>query len=112
MRRLKRLAERFIPFNLTTQEWQLYSQIAQRLSAPLAQLPQLGQTYSGVKASQTIANFEKQIPEMVQGIHAGWRWTTQALSQETTSVEIQNRVFTVLLPWVYWLQQTDKTQHP
>ncbi len=100
------------PFNFTTQEWQLYSQTTQRLSAPLAQLRQLGQTYGGLKASQTIANFEKQIPEMAQGIHAWWRWATHALSQETTSVEIQNWVLTVLLPWVYWLQQTDKTQHP
>ena len=100
------------PFNLTTQEWQLYNQITQQLSTPLEQLRQLGQTYGGVKASRAIANFEKQIPEIAQGIHAWWRWVTQALSQETTSVAIQNWVLTALLPWVYWLQQADKTQHP
>ena len=27
-------------------------------------------------------------------------------------MEIQNWVLTVLLPWVYWLQQADKTQYP
>lgn len=98
------------PFNLTTQEWQLFSPISEQLTIPLKQLRQLGQTYGGAKASQAIDRFEKQIPEMTQGIHAWWQWTTQALSQETDSVEIQNWLLTVLLPWVYWLQQADKTQ--
>lgn len=100
------------PFHLNSQEWQFCSQITQQLSAPLDQLRQLGQTYGGAKAAQAILTFEKQIPQMAQGIHAWWRWATQALSQESASVDIQNWVLTVLLPWLYWLQQADKTQHP
>ena len=100
------------PFNLSTQEWQLFSPLSEQLISPLEQLRQLGQTYGGAKASQAIVRFEKQIPEITQGIHAWWQWTTQALSQETDSVEVQNWLLTVLLPWVYWLQQADKTQQP
>ena len=100
------------PFHLTTQQWQLFTPLSEQLSIPLAQLRQLGQPYGGAKAIQAIERFEKQIPEITQGIHAWWQWTTQALSQETDSVEIQNWLLTVLLPWVYWLQQVDKTQRP
>ena len=100
------------PFHLTTQQWQLFTQLSEQLTVPLEQLRQLGQTYGGAKASRAIVCFEKQIPEITQGIHAWWRWTTQALSQETDSVDIQNWLLTVLLPWVYWLQQADKTQQP
>ncbi|MDJ0708517.1 MAG: hypothetical protein QNJ46_35060 [Leptolyngbyaceae cyanobacterium MO_188.B28] len=84
-----------------TQQWRLLTPISEKLSVPLAQLRQLGQTYSGDKAIQAIDRFEKQISEISQGIHAGWRWTTQALSQEIDSVDIQNRLLSVLLPWGY-----------
>jgi hypothetical protein len=58
-----------------------------------------------------MAAFEQQLPDLAQGLHAWWRWTTQALETQTASIAIQNWVLGVLLPWVYWLQQSDKTQH-
>ncbi len=48
--------------------------------------------------------------DIVRGIHAWWLWATHALETQTSSVELQNWVITALLPWVYWLEQTDKTQ--
>ena len=41
-----------------------------------------------------------------------WQWATQALGPQTANIDLQNWMLGCLLPWVYWLQQVDKTQHP
>jgi Family of unknown function (DUF6399) len=99
------------PFTLDTLEPQTFSDFTAMLQAPLPQLRQLGQTYGGQQALLAMAAFEQQIPALAQGLHAWWRWATQALEAQTPSPEIQNWVLGSLLPWVYWLQHSDKTQH-
>ena len=98
------------PFNLNTQEPQTFSDITTALQKPLEQLRCLGQIYGGQKAIQAIETFETQLPDIAQGIHAWWQWTTQGLATQPTTIEVQNWVLGVLLPWIYWLQQADKTQ--
>jgi len=99
------------PFNLDTQEPQTFSDIATALQTPLARLRCLGQTHGGQKAAKAIDAFETQLPDLARGLHAWWQWATQSLATQTTTIEVQNWVLSSLLPWVYWLQQTDKTQH-
>ena len=98
------------PFDLERQEAQTLGDLETALITPLEQLRTLAQTYGGTKAIQAIESFEKQLPDIVRGIHAWWSWVTQALAIQTPDVDLQNWVMMVLLPWVYWLQQTDKTQ--
>lgn len=98
------------PFDLERQEIQTLSDLETTLATPLEHLRTLAQTYGGTKAIQSLERFEKQLPDIVRGIHAWWLWATQALATKTSSVDLQNWVMTTLLPWVYWLQQTDKTQ--
>jgi hypothetical protein len=59
-----------------------------------------------------VAAFEHQIPALAQGVHAWWHWVSQALPAETHDPEVQTWVVTVLLPWLYWSQQADKTRTP
>ncbi len=100
------------PFNLSTLEWQLFSEVSKRLRVPLEQLRNLSESYGGQKATKAIDNFQKQIPSMTQGIHAWWRWVDEALKVKTEELEVQQWVLTILLPWTYWQQQADKTRHP
>ena len=51
-----------------------------------------------------------QIPSFAEGIHAWWRWVIQALNAKTDDLQLQQWVLELLLPWVYWHQQADKTQ--
>lgn len=97
------------PFDLERHEAQTLSDLETALVNPLDQLRTLAQTYGGTKASQAIETFDKQLPDIAQGIHAWWLWVTQALATQTASVEVQNWVIGTLLPWVYWLAQADKT---
>lgn len=99
------------PFHLETQEPQTFGDITRALQSALAQLRGLGQTYGGQKAAQAIDGFEAQLPDMARGLQAWWQWATQSLAAQTPTIEVQNWVLGSLLPWVYWLQQTDKTQH-
>jgi Family of unknown function (DUF6399) len=99
------------PFTLNSPEPQTWSDITIALQAPLQQLRQLGQTYGGQPATQATAAFEQQLPELAQGLQAWWQWAIQALAQQTPTVEVQNWLLGNLLPWVYWLQHSDKTQH-
>jgi Family of unknown function (DUF6399) len=41
-----------------------------------------------------------------------WEWTIQTLKAQTQDSDTQDWVLTVLLPWVYWHQQTQKTRQP
>ena len=55
--------------------------ICERLTKrPLATLSELSQSYGGQKATEAIETFEKQIPSIAQGIHAWWKWVSEALS--------------------------------
>jgi hypothetical protein len=100
------------PFTLDTAEPQTGSEIATALDPPLTQLRRLANTYAQHKALLAIETFEQQLPTMIQGLHAWWQWATQALGAQTHNIDIQNWLLSSLLPWVYWLQQVDKTQHP
>ena len=95
--------------DLERQEAQTLDDLETALVKPLEQLRSLAQTDGGTKATQAIESFEKQLPDIAQGIHAGWLWATQALATQPPSVELQNWMMTALLPWVYWLVQTAKT---
>lgn len=100
------------PFDLETGEWQLATDLRARLSALLPTLNTLATDYGGAAAGAAVATFERQIPALAQGIHAWWHWVTQALSAQTQDPEVQTWVLTVLLPWLYWTQQADKTRTP
>lgn len=98
------------PFDLEHHDAQTLGDLKTAIVNPLQQLRTLAQTYGGAQATEAIQSFERQLPDIAQGIHAWWLWATQALATQTASVELQNWVITALFPWVYWLQQADKTQ--
>jgi hypothetical protein len=100
------------PFELETGQWQLATDLSTRLRALLPILNALAADYGGASAVSAVATFERQIPALAQGVHAWWQWVTQALSAQTQDPELQNWVLTVLLPWLYWLQQANKTRTP
>jgi len=100
------------PFDLETSQWQLATDLSTRLSALLPTLNALAADYGGASAVSAVATFERQIPALARGVHAWWRWATQALSAETQDPEVQTWVLTILLPWLYWSQQADKTRPP
>ena len=99
------------PFNLTTGNWQLWQELSTNLCSPLKQLRSLAWRYGTNKASSAIDSFEQQIPSFVQGIHAWWRWVSQALNAETDDLALQQWVLELLRPWTYWQQQANKTKH-
>lgn len=109
---LHRITKTIHPFSIQTLEWQLFDELSTQLKEPLAQMAALAETYGGQKATKAINTFEQQIPSMAQGIHAWWRWVSEALPATTSDLDVQEWVLMRLLPWVYWQQQTDKTRHP
>ena len=100
------------PFKISTLKWQLFSEVSKGLSAPLEKLCNLSESYGGSKATKAIDTFQKQIPSITQGIHAWWQWVDEALKVKTDELEVQQWVFTLLLPWIYWQQQAEKTRQP
>jgi hypothetical protein len=100
------------PFDLETGQWQLATDLRARLSALLPTLNALATDYGGAAAGAAVTTFERQIPALAQGVHAWWHWVTQALPAQTQDPEVQTWVLTVLLPWLYWTQQADKTRTP
>lgn len=100
------------PFTLDTQQWQLAEALNTSLASPLQALKALAPSYGAQAVQQAITTFETQIPSLSQGIHAWWRWVTQALSLITPDINQQNWVLMALLPWVYWSQQAEKTRRP
>jgi hypothetical protein len=100
------------PFDLETSQWQLATELSTRLNALLPTLNALATTYGGASAVSAVAAFDRQIPALASGVHAWWRWATQALAAETQDADLQTWVLTVLLPWLYWSQQADKTRTP
>ena len=99
---LRTLSVSLHPFDTEHQEAQTWGDFEAALTTPLATLHSLAPTDGGKKATEAIEHFTKQLPNIVQGIHAWWLWVTQALVAQTPSVERQNWVMTALLPWVYW----------
>lgn len=100
------------PFTLDTAEPQTGSDIGTTLAPCLTQLRHLAHTYGQQKAVLAIESFEQQLPDLLQGLHAWWQWALQALGTQTANIDLQNWLLGSLLPWVYWLQQVDKTQPP
>ncbi|MGB3515808.1 MAG: DUF6399 domain-containing protein [Elainellaceae cyanobacterium] len=100
------------PFDLETGQWQLATDLSTRLSALLPTLNALAADYGGAAAVAAVAAFEHQIPALAQGVHAWWQWVSQSLSAQTQDPEVQTWALTVLLPWLYWSQQADKTRTP
>jgi hypothetical protein len=109
---IRAISLRIHPFDREHHEAQTLNDLKTSLVTPLAQLRTLAQTYGGAKAMQAIECFDKQLPDIAQGIHAWWLWVTQALAAQTACVEVQNWVIGSLLPWVYWRVQADKTHQP
>jgi hypothetical protein len=99
------------PFTLEQAQPQTGCDITQALIQPLSQLRQIAETYGQTQARSAIETFEQQLPELIAGVHAWWQWATQALAAQTSHLELQNWVLCCLLPWLYWSQQAEKTQH-
>lgn len=99
------------PFNITTGDWQLWQDLSTCLSSPLQQLHSLAMRYNTNKAKSAIDAFSQQIPSFAQGIHAWWRWVSQALNAKTDDITLQQWVVERLLPWTYWHQQAALTKH-
>ncbi len=108
---LHALSQAIHPFDLNTGESQFGLELPTRLQSILANLERLGQTYAPTRASAAIDVWLRQIPNLSGTIHAWWQWVLQALCSQTQDPDLQNWVLTVLLPWVYWHQQTEKTRH-
>ncbi|MDJ0592782.1 MAG: hypothetical protein QNJ72_22795 [Pleurocapsa sp. MO_226.B13] len=77
------------PFNLITQQWQLFDELSTCLSTPLKQLSTLTESYGGDKATKALDTFQQQVPSMAQGIHAWWRWVNEALALKTDDLAIE-----------------------
>lgn len=83
-----------------------------RLQAILANLERLGQIYAPTSSQSALECWQRQLPDLSRIIHAWWQWVLQALCFQTQDPDTQHWVLNVLLPWVYWHQQTQKTRQP
>jgi len=107
---IEEISKTLHPFELESAQAQTAQSIEHQLSTPLATLTTLSASYGGSKASKAIDTFKQQVPHMAAGIHAWWHWVFAALATLSDDVETQNWVIQLLLPWVYWQQQADRTQ--
>ena len=80
------------PFNLTTGDWQLWQGLSKSLLSPLEQLRSLAICYGTQKAQTAIDTFQQQMPSFAEGIHAWWRWVSQALNAKTSDPQLQQWV--------------------
>lgn len=99
------------PFEIETSQWQLFHPLSVQLKAPLQQLSLLAQQWGGQKANDAILRFERLIPSWSIAIYTWWNWVNLSLDEQTQDVEIQNWALSLLLPWMYWQQQANKTRH-
>ena len=106
------LSQAIHPFHLDTGEAQVGLELPLRLQSPLSTLERLSQTYAPTQAQTALQQWHRQLPALSQALHAWWQWVLQALPTQTQDPDTQDWVLTVLLPWVYWHQQTQKTRHP
>ncbi|MDJ0703763.1 MAG: DUF6399 domain-containing protein [Leptolyngbyaceae cyanobacterium MO_188.B28] len=100
------------PFTRDTQQWRLGEDLTHDLAPSLQTLTKLAQSYGKEAAQKAIDTFQSQIDSFAQGIEAWRQWVTVALQADTQDSELQAWLLSVLLPWVYWLQQTSKTRQP
>jgi hypothetical protein len=106
------LSQAIHPFDLNTGEPQVGLELPLRLQPALSTLERLSQPYAPTQAQAALQQWHRQIPALSQALHAWWQWVLQALPTQTQDPDTQDWVLTVLLPWVYWHQQTQKTRHP
>jgi hypothetical protein len=109
---LEEISQIIHPFTRDTQQWQLDNALATHLAPPLKGLTQLAQSYGQEKAQKAIETFQSQIDSFAQGIEVWRQWVVEALQVETPERGIEDWVLMALLPWLYWLQQVDKTRQP
>jgi Family of unknown function (DUF6399) len=109
-RSLHALSQAIHPFHIDTCEPQLGLELPKHLQSPLAMLERLSQTYSPLNGRDALERWQNQIPGLAGALHAWWQWVLQALTPQTQDPDTQHWVLTVLLPWVYWHQQTQKTR--
>ncbi len=107
---LHQVTQSIHPFNLNTNESQLFNDVPIALISPLETLSTLANTYDIESGRKAIDGFNALIPGFTQGIQAWWQWTHDALALETDDIRTQNWVITTLLPWIYWKQQSAKTR--
>jgi hypothetical protein len=100
------------PFHIETGESQMGMELQVSLQPHLSILERLSQTYSPTKSQAALERWRRQIPCLSGGLHAWWVWVIQSLLAQTKDPEIHNWVLNLLLPWVYWHQQTEKTRQP
>lgn len=109
---LHALSQAIHPFHLDTGESQLGLELPLRLQAHLSTLERLSQRYAPTQSQAALQRWPRQMPALSAALHAWWQWVLQALSTQTDDPDLQDWVLTVLLPWVYWHQQTQKTRQP
>ncbi len=109
---LEHISQIIHPFTLDNQQWQTGNALLTHLAPPLQNLWDLAQSYGGEKAQKALDTFEEHITSWAQGIDAWRQWVTLALHTQTPDPAIRDWVLMVLLPWVYWTQQADKTRQP
>jgi Family of unknown function (DUF6399) len=109
-RSLHALSQAIHPFHIDTCEPQLGLELPKPLQSPLARLERLSQIYSPLNGRDALERWQNQIPGLAGALHAWWQWVLQALTPQTQDPDTQHWVLTVLLPWVYWHQQTQKTR--
>jgi Family of unknown function (DUF6399) len=106
------LSQLIHPFHIETGESQMGIELQASLQPHLSTLERLSQTYSPTKSQAALERWKRQIPCLSGGLHAWWVWVIQSLGTQTNDPEIHNWVLNLLLPWVYWHQQTEKTRQP
>jgi hypothetical protein len=109
---LHTLSQSIHPFHINTCEPQLGLELLTVLQTPLATLERLSQTHAPQKSQDALTRWQKQIPDLSGILHAWWQWVLQSLTDQTQNPDTQQLVLTILLPWVYWHQQTQKTRQP
>jgi len=109
---IHKLSQAIHPFHIETCEPQLGLELSETLKVPLATLERLSQSHAPQKGQDAIERWHKQIPDLSGTLHAWWQWTIQTLKAQTQDSDTQDWVLTVLLPWVYWHQQSQKTRQP
>jgi Family of unknown function (DUF6399) len=109
---IHQISQAIHPFHIETCEPQMGLELSKSLKAPLDTLERLSHSHAPNKTQDALERWHKQIPDLSRTLHAWWEWTLQTLKAQTQDSDTQDWVLTVLLPWVYWHQQTQKTRQP
>lgn len=109
---LHQLSQAIHPFHIETCEPQLGLELPAALKAPLATLERLSHSHTPQKNQDALERWHKKVPDLSRTLHCWWQWALQSLKAQTPDTDTHNWVLMVLLPWVYWHQQTQKTRQP